>query len=128
MVPQGSTLINTDHFVNMTASINACDTCAQLQSVVNDSFASLNSAKAAIQAELAKLMPALSLLTLPSADPGAILSWLTNFVSFTLTPMLKPTITYGAQLTAMLAQIAQVTAAIEAAAARLTSCSITIPS
>ena len=127
MIPQGSTLINTDHFVNLTASVNACESCAQLQSLTNDAFASMNAIKAGIQTELAALAPILALLSPPSASPGAIVSWITGFISGTLTPMVKPTITYAAQLSATLTQIANVTAAIEAAAARLTSCSIVVP-
>lgn len=127
MIPQGSTLINNDTFTNMTASIHACKTCDQLQALVNDSFASLDALKAGVQSELDKLLPALSLLTAPSASPTAIVTWINNFITNTLTPMVKPTITYAAQLSATLAQIAQVTADIEAAASSLTSCSITIP-
>ena len=112
MVPQGSTLINTDHFVNVIDSVNACETCAQLQGVVDDAFASLNAVKAGVQSELAKLMPALSLLSPPSANLGAIVTWITSFVSTTLTPLVKPTITYAAQLNAMLAQIDQVTISV----------------
>ena len=128
MIPQGSTLINTDHFVKLIDSINACAACDQLQVLVNDAFASLNALKSGVQSELAKLTPVLSMLTPPSSDPSAIVTWITNFVNTTLTPMTKPTITYAAQLSATLTQIANVTTAINAAAGRLTSCTITIPS
>lgn len=128
MVPQGSTLINTDHFVNTIDSINACKECAQLQILVNDAFASINAIKANIQAELAGLMPVISLTNGPSVNPASIVTWINTFISTTLTPLIKPTITLAAQLSATLTQIASVTAAVEAAAARLTSCTIAIPS
>jgi hypothetical protein len=127
MIPQGSALINTDHFVNMIDQINNTQACDELQEVVNSAMASVNSVKASITAELAKLMPVLALTTPPGANLTAIITWITDFINLTLTPMVKPTITYAAQLTATLDQIANVVTAIEAAAGRLTSCSITIP-
>lgn len=127
MVPQGSSLINTDQFVNTINAINSVKECAQLQSLVNDAFASINAVEANIKAELAKLMPVISLTAPPGASPGAIVSWITAFISTTLTPLIKPTLTYVAQLSATLDEIAKVEAAISAAAARLTSCTITIP-
>lgn len=128
MLPQGTSLINTDSFVNTIDSINACKECAQLQALVNDAFASINAIKANIQAELAKLVPVLSLTTPPGASLTGIVTWITGFIDNTLKPMVKPAITFAAQLTATLDEIAKVEAAISAAAARLTSCTITIPS
>lgn len=127
MPAQGSQLVNTDYITNLTNSINAAGSCAELQVLVNQAFSSLGSIKAGINAELASLAPILALLTLPSASPGAIVSWLTGFVTNVLTPQLKPTITYAAQLTALGAQIASLTAAINTAMARIPSCSISIP-
>jgi hypothetical protein len=128
MIPQGSTLINTDHFANIIASINGAQTCDELQGFVTSAMASVNTVKANITAELDKLTPILALASPPGASPGAIVSWITDFISLTLTPMIKPTITYAAQLTETLTQIAGVVSAIEAAAERIPSCSITIPS
>ena len=127
MLPQGTSLINTDQFVNTLNAVNSCKECAQLQALVDDAFASINAIKLNITAELAKLMPVISLTISPSANPGAIVTWINTFISTTLTPLIKPTITYVAQLTATVAEIAKLTAAIEAAASRLTSCTITIP-
>lgn len=127
MIPQGSTLINIDHFANMTAAVNACESCEQLQGIAGDAFASLDAVKAGIQSELAALAPILALLSPPSASPAAIVTWLTSFITTTLTPMVKPTITYAAQLAAMLDQIATLTAAIGTASAKFPSCSVEIP-
>lgn len=128
MIPQGSALINTDHFVNIIDSINNVEACDELQELVNSSMASINAVKANITAELAKLMPVLALTSPPGANLTGIVTWITDFIDLTLTPMVKPTITYADQLTATLAEIAKVVTAIEAAAARLTTCSITMPS
>lgn len=128
MIPQGSTLVNTSTFDNLIDSVNACDSCAQLQSVVNEAFASINAVKAGIESELASLTPVLALLSPPSASPGAIVTWLTSFITVTLTPMTKPTITYAAQLTEMVEQIAAVSVAINAAAAKFTNCAVSTPS
>lgn len=128
MIPQGSTLINTDSFTNIIESINSAQACDELQEIVNSAMASVNVVKENIESELAKLAPILAITTPPGANPAAIVTWITDFISTTLTPMVKPTITYADQLTATLAQIASLTTAIEDAAERFTSCSITIPS
>ena len=126
MTPQGSNLIDVEYFNNMTRAINAASTCEELQALVDESFKSLASTKKAIQEELAKIAPMLALLT-PPTSLGAIISWVKTFITSYLTPMVKPYLTYASQLTAMLAQIAALTAAIENAAKRLTSCQIKIP-
>lgn len=128
MLPQGTSLINTDQFTNMIDSINTCKECAQLQELVDEAYASLNAMIDGAKEELMKLMPVISLTSGPSVNLGAIVTWINTFIDTVLTPLIKPTITYAAQLTATLAAIEEVAAAIEAAAARLTSCTITIPS
>lgn len=128
MIPQGSMLINTAQFDNITHSVNQAGSCAELQAVVSSAMASINVVKANIQLELDKLTPILALLSPPGASPTAIVTWITGFITATLTPMTKPTITYAAQLTALAAQIATLTSAINAAAAKFPTCSITVPS
>lgn len=128
MIPQGSTLINTETFTSITESVNSANSCAELQAIVSSAMASVNVVKDNISSELAKLTPILAITTPPGANLGAIVTWITDFISTTVTPMVKPTITYADQLTATAAQIASLTAAINAASAKFPSCSITIPS
>lgn len=127
MIPQGSTLVNTDYFTNIINSIDGTQTCAELQGFVNTAMASINTVKANIESELAELLPVLAITTPPGANPAAIVTWITDFISTTVTPLIKPTTTYAAQLTETLAQIDNVVTAINAAADRITSCTITIP-
>lgn len=127
MQPQGSSVIDTAYFTNLTGQIHATNSCSELQALVAQAFASIQAGQSAIQAELASLAPILALLEPPSANPGAIVSWITNLISGVLTPMTKPSITYAAQLAAQAGQIASVLSAIEAAASRIGSCTVTPP-
>jgi hypothetical protein len=128
MIPQGSQLVNLTHFANLTNSINAANSCEELQVLVTEAFASLSSIEAGMKAELAALTPILALLSPPSANLGAIVTWISSFVSEFMTPMVKPTITYAAQLAQLAAQIAALTSAIESMSVKFPSCSIAIPS
>ena len=125
MEAQGSQIVNLSYFTNLTASINGASSCAELQALVTQAFSSLAAQEAAIKAELAALQPILALLSPPTL--GSIITWVTSFISLVLTPMIKPTITYAAQLTALAAQISALIAAISAAQAKFPSCSISIP-
>ena len=127
MIPQGTTILNTEIFTNLTAAAQAAPTCAALQSVTDSAFASLNALDGAMSEEYAALEPILALLTAPAANPSAIVTWITNFISAFLTPIAKPAINYPTQVTEFLSQKAALEAAIEAAAAALPSCTITIP-
>src|SRR5471032_1008985 len=127
MNPQGSQLVNAAYFHNLTNSIQAAQSCTQLQDLVTEAFASLGALKAGINAELASLQPLLALLAIPSANPAAIVTWISNFISAYLTPMVKPTITYAAQLAELTALIASLASAISDAEKRFSSCSISIP-
>lgn len=127
MVPQGSAPLNSGYFTALIAQINAINTCSELQTLTNDAFASLAPIKTAINAEIASLMPALSLMTMPSADPTAIVSWIGNLITSVITPFVKPYQTYMTQLTQLTQDIAMLSAAIAAAEARMTSCTISIP-
>jgi hypothetical protein len=127
MQPQGTAPINAEFFTELTARINAIDTCSELQSVVDEAMASINAQLVGINAQIAALSPILSLLTAPGASLGGIVTWITSFITNVLTPYYKPYLTSLTQLTEIAAQYASMVTAIEAAASRLTSCSITIP-
>lgn len=123
MQPQGSGLIDQDYFNNLINEINGIQgtgACAELQKLVTQAYASMGSGNSGISSEIAKLE---AFLTIPSSL-GGVITWITNFVA----PMQSATNNYIAQLTATEAQIAQISAAVAAAAGRLTSCSISIPS
>jgi hypothetical protein len=127
MIPQGSTSLNAEMFAQLRARIDACDVCADLQAIVNEAFASLSALKAAIDEELERLAPILALLTVPAVNPGAIVSWISDYITSVLTPQIKPYLVQIEQLQKIVTEIAAVTASIQAAAARMTNCSISIP-
>jgi hypothetical protein len=119
MQPQGTALVNTAYFTQLTADINAVNGCADLQLLVNLAMATLQAEITAIEAQIASLLP---LITMPT-DLGSVISWITNFA----TPLIKPYANYIAQLEQTLAAITALVAAIEKAAARLVNCHITVP-
>jgi len=127
MIPQGSVPFNTTYFSNLTNSINSAQSCAELQSLVTDAFASVSAVKSAITSELASVEPLLALLT-PPTDISSVITFIQTFITSYITPLVKPAVTYATQLTELAAQIAALTAAITSAEARFTSCSISIPS
>ena|ERR1700739_599951 len=126
-IPQGSTVFNTQYFTNLTNSVNSAGSCSELQALVNEAFVSINALESGINAQISALAPMLALLTPPSANLGAIVTYLTSFIDNFLTPALKPTINLPTQLTELTAEIASLTAAINTASAKFPSCSITIP-
>ena len=125
MNPQGSTIVNTEQIQSMIDRVNNITACSELQEVAAEVIASLSAEKAAILAQIANLAPMLDLLTIPTT-PQALLTWAGKYITTILTPYLKPAITYTAQMTAFLAQIALLTAAIEDAASRIGSCSVDV--
>ena len=127
MIPQGSQLLNTTQIANLTNAVNSASSCAELQELVTQAFASLRAIKQGINSELAAISPMLALLSPPSASPTAIVTWLSSFINNFLTPQMKPSITYAAQLTALAAQITSLTSAINTASSKFPSCSISIP-
>jgi hypothetical protein len=119
MQPQGAGLINQAYYENLIQQINNLNACGELQALVNEAMASIQAEVSAIEQQIASLVP---LITLPT-DLGSVISWIKNFA----TPLIKPYLNYISQLEQTLAQIAALTSAIEAAAARLVHCSITVP-
>jgi prefoldin subunit 5 len=126
MNPQGTSIINPQYFSNLVAQIDAINVCADLQTLATTVMADLQAAKNAIEAEIAKLLPGQSLLTMSISDLGSVISFLTNFQSNVLALILGPYTTLVAQLTQLLSQIESVVSAISAAEARIASCTISI--
>lgn len=105
---------------SLTEQINNAQSCTELQGIVDISFPKLQALKTDIEAKLEKLA---MLAEIPSADPAAIVEWITNFVeTFT-----DPITIYTAQLTQLLNDITALIAAITNKAAEFTSCVIDIP-
>lgn len=120
-------VINLAYYISMTERVNKINECADLQVFVDEAMQSILDEKNALIDQIAQYAPMLELLTVSFTDIGSVISFLENFITAFLTPYLKPYITMSAELVALVAQIAELVAAIEAAAGRIPSCSITIP-
>ena len=121
--PQGSSVVNASYITNLTNQINAIkgvNACAELQTLANEAMSDIESQLTAIRAQIASLAP---IIQIPGASLGGIITWITSFVD----PLIKATATYEAQLTEILSAVAGLTTAIENAAGRLVTCSVTIP-
>lgn len=126
MIPQGSEILNLEYYVALNAQMNKARTCAELQALVNEALPSIAATKAAIEAEMAELLPMLALLSVPT-DPTAVVTWVSNYISHILTPYLRPYTVYGAQLAALTSQIATLEALINTKASEFVACIIDIP-
>ena len=120
--PGGSApLVNTAFFDNLTAQVNALDVCSELQALADEAMAALQAQITAIEQQIAALLP---VITIPEANLGAIITWITNFVA----PYIAASEAYAAQAAQMATSIAALASAIENAASRITHCTVTVPS
>jgi hypothetical protein len=123
MIPQGTSLIDTSYFTNLTAQVNAIqggNSCSDLQDMVTKAAASIEAELAAIRAQIAALLP---VTTGPSASLGSIVAWINSFIA----PLQVAYANFIATEAAILSAVSSLESAIVAAAGRMTSCSITIP-
>lgn len=123
MIPQGTSLIDTSYFDNLTAQVNAIqggNACAELQKIINDAGASIEAELTAIRDQIAKILPLISLPT----SLGSVIAWISSFAA----PMIAAYANLLATEAAVLAAVGRLESAVAAAAGRLVSCSITLPS
>jgi hypothetical protein len=135
MQPQGTSVVNASFIDNATARVNALTTavgtdgaelaknsaalCAELNHLMSTVMADVQAEITAIKAKIAELLP---IITLPH-DLGSALTWISNFAA----PQIAAYNKLQAQLTAMLAAISGLVAAITTAAGKLLSCNVSIP-
>jgi hypothetical protein len=124
MNPQGSSLINADHFKNLAKSLKGAESCEELQVLVDEAMSSISAVEDAIASELAKANALLALLVVPGANLGQIVTWITNVVNNFLTPLVKPTITFPAQLAEITLAIQELKDAIDSLKLQFPNCSI----
>ena len=120
-------LVNTEYFQALTDQVNACQSCAELQALSTKALTSLNDQLAAVNAQIAALAPMQALLSPPSANPAAIVGWITSLIDDYLTPQLAPYITLQAQLPALTLATADILSAINNKAATFPDCTVTPP-
>jgi hypothetical protein len=88
-------------------------------------MSSLGGVQSAISTQLSSLAPLLQLLQAPT-NPFAVVTWVSNFIQYSLTPQLIPYTNYAIKLGQLSSQISSLTSAITSKAAQLEH-SITFP-
>ena len=122
------TLLNTQYFNDIISQINNVEDAVSLQNLVNTVYADISLLESTMTGQLDLLAPIGALLT-PPTNPAAVITWIENLITGVLTPMYKPYLTQVAQLAALPAEIAAMTAAIESVAeSKFPTITITIPS
>lgn len=127
MIPQGTAPINIDFFKGIQDRINGCSSCDQLNGVVGEAYASVEANIDAINAQLALIQPILALLNPPSANLTQIVTWITNYITAVLTPMVAPYAIYPVALAEIAAQMAELPDIILNKSLQFPSCSVPIP-
>lgn len=125
MQPQGE-IFNTAHIDALVDRINAAQQCDQLQDMVDDVMGTIQAQLDAIGEQLQALQPLLDLLKLPTTLQE-IIAWIKKFATAMVAPYVAAYYKLVAQLAAVIAAIAKLEAAIQKAASRLTTCSISVP-
>lgn len=125
MIEQGDFIVNTEFFDRMIDRANGVLDCDELNELAKEAIDSVKAQQVAILKQIEDLLPILALLEAPTSLT-AIIKWVKNFIKSFLAPYLGPYQTYLAQLTLMAAKMAELIAAFEAAAGRLTVCKVSV--
>lgn len=134
MQPQGEGPLNTAYFESLIAQIDKCNRCPDLQALVTKAFASLNAQVSAIDSQASAIYGQASaiatVVTNLVQNPtlgNAVTCIQTLYASGWLPAQYAAYANYILKLAAIPAQITALTSAIESAAGRLKSCTITVP-
>lgn len=119
MEPQGSGLLNAAYYDSLTKELNGIQSCFGLQTAINEAMADMQAEITSIENQITALLP---IITLPH-DLPSLISWAAKIAA----PYIKPYTDSTSQLTQTLEAIGKLTAAMAAAAARIGSCQVTIP-
>jgi hypothetical protein len=115
------------YFNKLAERIDHINGCGELQECVDEAFAAIQHQFDDITANLAVLQPLLALLTLSITDLPGVINAVKSIITNLVTPYVKPYLLYVAQIVELTTAVTNLTTAIENAAGRITSCSITIP-
>jgi L-lysine 2,3-aminomutase len=120
--------LNVEYYQKLRERINGVNSCQALQDVASEALAALADQQRVIQEQIAAIQPILALLTPPSVNLGAIVTWIKDLITHLITPQIKPYYVYQAQLVELSVQVAQVMDAINNAKLKFPNCTITPPS
>jgi hypothetical protein len=127
-MPPCFALLNTAYWAQLITQINAATTPAELQALTNEIYANVALLNSTIAGQVALFGPIEALLTSPT-NLATALTWIENFITGFLTPYYAPAAKLAAEVTAIEAQVATMTAAINAVAAlKFPGVTISIPS
>ncbi len=110
---------NTAYIDNLATEIASVNACAALQLLTNDAVQILQTEIQEIENRIASLVNVI----VPPHDLPSVIAWIQNQIN----PMIVAYETYAIQLTAAVAALARLVAAIQQAAASFTNCSIVLP-
>jgi hypothetical protein len=116
-LPGCYTPLDTSWFDSVIGQINSVTTATQLQRLVDEVYGDIALVNSTIESQLAYIEPLLALVTAPT-DPAEVITWITNFISGFLEPLVAPYTKYATQAAALEAQVISMTAEIEAQATR----------
>ena len=125
-MPTQTLPLNTAYVDSLIKRIDATESPAELQKLVDGGAKSLSPVKTSIAQQKTKYA-AMAALATPPTSPTAAVTWIANYIEGVLKPMMAPSITLPAQEIQLTAKIAELTAAVERAQKRIPNCSVKLP-
>lgn len=126
-ISAGELDVNTRHINELATQIRSNNDCEVMRLIVEEHLGSITDLFADIQREQQELIDKiLPLLGLPSANPIAIVAYLTKLATGLITPQLKAHIKYTKRVIKLAVAILNLVVAIEQAAKRLPECALLI--
>ena len=125
--PQGSQVFDTTYIDNATKQLDSIDVCKDLQDFMNKEMKDIQDQVNGLESQMKWVKPLMELLTAPEADLQKIVTWISDFITAYMKPMVAPYITYAQQIQKCVEAVAKLTAAAENAAQRIGSCVLSLP-
>ncbi len=122
-------VLNLELFTNLKSQIEAAgkaESQEQIQAIVDEVYAQINTMEGAISSQLATLNPILALITAP-VNPAEVITWIGNFITDFLGPYILPIAKYEAQLVEIAVEVAAIADTISAIESARPEIHITIP-
>lgn len=120
----GGQIINTAYYDSLIDRIKSCGTCEDIQSALDDATSGVTDQVSALTEKLAVLQPYLALLSMPGANPGAIVTYLQDLANALIKPYVDAAIQVPLQIAELATLPAKFVAAAEEAKNRIPSCTI----
>lgn len=123
MAKQGTFQVNTDHIDNLTKQIENVTDCSALTQIFEQHLNSVTDlVESKIETQLEILKNYLPLLSLPGANPAAIVKWLKKLLTGSILPQLRAYINLIIQIARLQQSIQRLITAIERADDKIKRC------